>query len=237
MFLIGDISNGNRKLVLTYVVMRPHKKSDDRGGNGKTQIFGRRNLKTIDAADFDQYVALFERHFDLHGRIPEFVFRRRNTHKLVIWDSSGLHIMEVFERLGAAYDDRELNSLIIAPEAANVFHTANRLLAYILPFGPDFRKSWQVDLRGLGDDPDKPNNIWPWMTASLQCYIGSSEAWCSYHDRHAFEMDMFYVPNDCDTLGVFGKAGWTFEDAEVVLTSFLKTPKHELQKLKENYFK
>jgi hypothetical protein len=194
-------------------------------------------LKTIDAANFEHYIALFERHFDLNARIPEFVFRRRNTHKLVIRDSGAFHKMEVFERLGATYEDKALNSLVIEPEAANVFHTANRLLAYILPFGPDFRKNWQVDLRGFGEDPDRVHKSWPWVTASLQCYIGSSEAWCSYHDNHAFELDMFYVPRDCDTLRVFGEATWNFEDIEEIFTShYSNISKFELQTLKENYF-
>lgn len=195
-------------------------------------------MKTFNVSNFEQYVALFERHFDLNARIPEFVFRRRNTHKLVIRDSGAFHKMDVFERLGATYKDRELNSMVIKPEAANVFHTTNKLLAYVLPFGSDFQKNWQVDLRGFGEDPARLNKGWPWMTASLQCYIGSSEAWCSYHDNHTFELDMFYVPHDCDTLSIFGKEPFSFEEVEVIISSHLPNiPKSKRLKLKENYFK
>jgi hypothetical protein len=188
--------------------------------------------------DFEQHIDLFNRYFDLSARIPNFVFKPRVSHKLVIRDSGALHKMEVFDKLSSVYGDKELCSLVLEPEAAGVFVTDNKLLAYVVPFGIRFRETWEVKLHGFGESPYQLQKGWPWMTASLQCYIGSSELWYSYHDNHSFELDIFYVPNDCDTLDVFGTGSWTFSEIEKVFnSSHANVSIEEMQTFKKNYFK
>ena len=111
-------------------------------------------MKTPNSDNFAEYFAFFGRHFSLEARLPEHVIKSTRDHKFVIGESGDLHGVEIFERLGAIYGDRELNYLMIEPEAEGIFMAETRLLAYSLPFGANFRSNWNVELRGFsqGDE-------------------------------------------------------------------------------------
>ena len=194
-------------------------------------------MKAPDSNNFDEYLSSFKENFILENRIPEPVFRKRQNNKFVIGQSGDFHRVDVFEQLGDQYGDRELKYLMIEPEANNLFQTENKLLAYSIAFGQDFQKNWNEDLRGFCQKPDCNNKIWPWMFASLQCYVGTSQNWSSYHDNHNFEIDIFCVPKDCDIVRLFGKASWSFQDyLEFSSKSNLRFTEVELRSLQKNYF-
>jgi hypothetical protein len=190
----------------------------------------------MDPNSFNQHVELFERHFDLNTRLPNRVFSRGIRQKFVIGESGDFHNAELFERLSGQYGDKELKYLVIEPEGKE-FHSDNKFLSYSIKFDTEFRKNWKGELLEFGQAQNNAQKILPRMVAGLQCYVGSSETWCSYHDNHDFELDIFCVPDTCDTLAIFGKASWNFEDfREAVELHKLKFSEQESLKLKENYF-
>ncbi len=194
-------------------------------------------MKTPTAESYETYRSLFNRYFRLSERLPAFVFKKRDGYKVVIRESGELHGVETFARLGKEFGDHELNYLMIEPNAATIFQSAGKFAAYTLSFGDDFERQWTNELRGFGQSSRELHNTWPWMYASIQSYFGSSGLWCSYHDNYTFELDMFYVPVNCDSAQLFGVEAWSFDTLKSESISHrLNYSELELQQFKDNYF-
>ena len=194
-------------------------------------------MKTPTAKNYENFKSTFTRHFLFPTKLPEFVFRRRERYKVVIRESGELHKLETFAGLAREFGDQELNYLMLEPDAATIFKPSGRFAAYTLSCRSNFENEWINQLRGFGQNNDELRKTWPWMYASVQCYYGSSGLWCSYHDNHMFELDMFYVPESCDTVQLFGVESWSFEVMKSESISHrLNYADFELDSLKRNYF-
>jgi hypothetical protein len=194
-------------------------------------------MENIDSNNFNQQLALFKRYFDLNARLPNMVLKRNSNHKLVIGESGDFHNTLIFERLSEEYGDTELSYLMIEPEAKEYFNYTDRFLIYSIRFDAAFRRTWTSGTLDLVQAEHNIHKIVPQMIAGLQCYVGSSEKWSSYHDNHNFELDIFSVPDTCDTLRIFGKPSWSLTDFKnAALLHNLEFSEQELLTLKINYF-
>ena len=174
-----------------------------------------------------KFKAAFSEFFVFEKQLPEQVFNRKNQSKFVIGESGMFHKKSIFEKLCQKYGDKNLNYYMIDPPE----------VLYSIDFDKEFSNVWSRDLLGfLQENHDEPK-VWPWMIAGLQCYFGSSMSWCSYHDNHVFELDIFQVPINCDTEHIFGPKRWDITDfQDSVRRHGLNLSDFEVEKLRMNYF-
>jgi hypothetical protein len=193
-------------------------------------------LEIVSAANLESYRNSFDVLVDVSARLPEVVFRRRTGYKFVFGHRGGLNRVEVFERLAERYKDKALRYLSLDPSTEEIAQLMNTGGACLLPFGANFASEWKRVQQLYTIKSTSRSGIPPWVLASVNCYMGSSEIWASYEENVHFELDVFFVPQDCDVGTVFGEFVWTFEDvADSVSTYRLSVSRSELEEFRRNY--
>ncbi|MCA0431748.1 MAG: hypothetical protein LCH46_00665 [Proteobacteria bacterium] len=187
--------------------------------------------------DVESRMARFRQIINLNARLPEQVFLNRAASKFVISESGYFHRKEIFERLAKEYGDISLSNLVLAPLYDESFGYPGNMLSYSIRITSNFDEAWRNATFGMGQAENEQNKIWPWMSAEIQCYVGSTGHWCSYHENMLFEVDIFCVPEQCDVLNVFGESSWQFDDFQMIIANHaLRVSANEALVFKKNYF-